>query len=57
MDFLVSKESSLQLVLARHASGPAAADSLGPGVPTECLECGLWVPSMTAPWLEAACGL
>lgn len=57
MDFLVSKESSLQLALARHASGPAAADSLGPGVPTECLECGLWVPSMTALWIEAACGL
>lgn len=56
-DFLVSKDSSLPLDLAWHASGPAVADSLGLGVPTECLECGLWVPSMTVLWIDAACGL
>lgn len=57
MDFLVSKESGPQWDLAWHVSGPAAADSLGLGVPTECLERGLWMPSVTVLWIGAACGL
>lgn len=57
MDFLVSQESSLPWASARHASGPVAADCLGLGVPVECLECGLWVLSTTALWIEAVCGL